>query len=699
MDRIEVLKGPQGTLFGKNTSAGVISIMTKGPSFDFGGEAEVTAGNFNAKAASASVTGPLVGDTVAGRFYVGIGKRDGFYDVAPGKGPSTVTQDADRDFWTARGQLLFLPSDKAQIRVIADYTKRDEHCCDAVQIRAGTTAAIVNALAAPGVGVAANPDPYGRLAYANRPAVQTIEDKGVSAEANIETGIGQLTSITALRGWKTESGLDTDFSGADIIYRNAPDHFTQFQTFSQELRLAGSTERLEWLVGGFFADEKLDTGTNFLAGADFERFFSLLLSQGANPNFVSILLGRPAGTSYPMGSGQFDRNAQRAKTVALFTNNTVHVTDAFDVTFGLRWTSDDKSLATHQTISNDGIGCATAKQRQASGAWTAIGIPAASQGTILTNLCVPYFNNAFAGRATQQKMDDQKWSGTLKASYRWSPEVMTYASAARGYKGGGFNLDRTQSSNGTPSGAPGLTPIFDTSFAPEMVDSYEIGAKTTLADRKLLLNATVFHQTYTDFQLNAFLGVSFQVVSVPEVTSKGVDADFLWFTPVEGLRIQGGVTYADTRYGDDKVPNDATNGNALLPGNHLSFAPEWSASSSLTYEHGVFDDLTARFNIGAKYMSKFNTGSDLLPRKEQKAFTVVNARVGLGAKDERWMLELWAQNLFDKNYYQVAFNGPLQGASGLSAANAVYNPAADTLTYNAFLGAPRTYGATLRAKF
>lgn len=699
LERIEVLKGPQGTLFGKNTSAGVINVITKGPSFEFGAEGELTVGDYGAYGGSVAVTGPLVADKAAARVYFAARKRDGFLDVKTGNGPSGDDDNYDQNFWTARGQLLVTPSEALSIKFSADYTDRDEKCCDAVQIRSGTTAAIVNALAAPGVGVAVPANPGARVAYANRPAVQEIVDGGVAMEVNADLSFGVLTSITAYRHWKANSGLDTDFSGADIIYRNARDHFVEFGTFSQELRLAGETGKLNWLVGAFYADETLDNRTNFLSGASFERYLSLLLSQGANPNFVSILNGRPAGTSYAGGAGQFDRYHQRAKTLALFTNNTWHVTDQFDVTLGLRWTTEDKDLESLQSNSDGGVGCATAKQRFAGGAWTAIGIPAASQGTILTNMCLPYFNNAFNQRRDHQSSDENEWTGTIKAAYRWSPQVMTYASYARGYKGGGFNLDRTQSSNGLQSGGPGLTPIHDTSFPAEFVDSYELGIKNTLLDRSLLLNATLFHQTFTDFQLNAFLGVSFQVRPIPEVVSKGADVDLLWFTPIEGLTVQGGLTYADTRYGDDKVPNDATNGNALLPGSRLSYAPEWSSSASVGYERPVSDTLEMRFNVGAKYMSDYNTGSDLLPIKLQKAYTLVNARVSLGDQDERWTVEVWANNLFDKDYYQVAFNGPLQGASGLSATNAVYNPALDTLTYDAIFGAPRTFGATLRAKF
>jgi iron complex outermembrane receptor protein len=703
MERIEVLKGPQGTLFGKSTSAGVINIVTKEPEFGFGANAEATIGNYNAHGLAASVTGPLFGtETLAARLYVAARERDGYNDVITGKGPSDRDEDADQGFYTVRGQLLFVPDDKSTFKIIADYTKRDENCCGAVQIRTGPTAAVLGLLNG-GPALASPADPYERVAYSNRGAPSSVEDKGVSLEGKIDTPFGEITSISAIRNWRTDNGQDSDFTTADLAYRvKDGSNYAEFTTYSQEIRLAGQTERFDWLVGAFLADERLDNKANFLYGNNYEQYMGRLLSAGVAPggvaNFVALLLNRAPNTSYVGGQGLHDSYKQRATTVAGFTNNTWHVTDAFDITAGLRYSIDDKTLDTYQTTSDGGVACATALSP--AGQLRIAGIVgAANAPTVIGNLCLPWANPLFNGRGTTQKHKDKEWSGTLKASYRFSPEVFSYASYARGYKGGGFNLDRTQSSNGLPTGGPGVVPINDTSFPAEFVDSYELGLKNTLFDRTVLFNITGFYQKFSDFQLNTFLGTSFAVRSVEEVTSKGVDVDFMWFTPVRGLSLQSGLSYAKTEYGDTPVANDATNALALLPGSQMSLAPEWSASGSLTYDRPISATLKARFNIGAKYSSDYNTGSDLFPPKVQKDFTVVNARIALGAQDDKWAVELWAQNLFDEEYAQVAFNGFLQGSSGLSATNKIYNPAADTITYDAFLGAPRTFGLTLRAKY
>ena len=704
MERIEVLKGPQGTLFGKNTSAGVINVMTKEPEFGFGANGELTFGNYGAKGAAASVTGPLYEDKLAGRLYVAARKRDGYNDVITGNGPSKRDQDADQNFYTVRGQLLFVPDDRATFRVIADYSRRDENCCGAVQIRTGPTAALLAAVSGQAAPVAATADPFKRVAYSNRGAPAKIEDKGVSLQGDLDLPFGSLTSISAIRNWRTDNGQDSDFSTADITYRNKDGtNYSEFTTYSQELRLAGRSDKFDWLVGAFLADERLENRANFYYGNDYEQYLGRLLSRSAAnptgiPNFIALLLNRAPNTSFAGGQGLKDRYDQRATTIALFTNDTWHVTDAFEITAGLRYTSEKKKLDTYQTNTDGGVACGTALSAAGQARIASI-VGAAATPTIIGNLCLPWANALFNGRGTKQERTDKEWSGTIKASYRFSPEVFSYASFARGYKGGGFNLDRTQSSNGLPSGGSGVTPIYDTSFPAEFVDSYEIGLKNTLFNRTVLFNVSVFQQKFTDFQLNTFLGTSFVVRSIPEVKSKGVDADFLWFTPIHGLTVQSGFTYADTKYGKQAIPNDPGNALALLPGSRLSLAPKYSTSGSLTYETPVGDNMKARFNIGAKYSSSYNTGSDLFPPKVQKSYTVVNGRVGLGSADERWTMELWAQNLLNEKYMQVAFNGPLQGSSGLSATQSTYNAALDTITYDAFLGAPRTYGVTLRSRF
>lgn len=712
IERIEVLKGPQGTVFGKNTSAGVINVITKRPHHETEVQGELTVGNYNAVGVSGSLNTPL-GENAAFRVYGAKRKRDGFTDVRTGAGPRVETEDGDQNFHTLRGQLLFEPTDTLDINLSADFTSREENCCVGLTTVRGATAAIIDGLS-PDEGVAPVADPFARVAYSNRSTEQDIKDKGVAAEVNWITPWfdgATLTSITAWRDWGSINGLDFDFSSADLLFRNAEEDesFTGFETLSQEFRLTGSTDRIDWMFGAFYSDEDLDRNETYRIGNGYEPYLSVALLSMINPAlgrspaaplFLSQASGRPFGTAFA-GFGANDVYRQNAKSAALFTNNTWHVTDALDLTLGLRYTREDKELDSSYSNPNGSPGCSAmlgpGGQARVAQALLARGVPAAALPQVIPQVigfsCLPWANPLHNGRVTHQESEEKEWSGTLKVAYRFNDHVMGYVSGARGYKAGGFNLDRVQSNTGLSSGGSGILPVNDTSFPGEFVDSYELGAKTTWADGNLLANATLFHQTYEDFQLNSFLGTSFVVRSIPEVVSKGIDTELLW-QATKGLMVQGGVTYADTRYGDDIPGGDfvaPTGALYKLPGSRVSFAPYWSAAGSATYELNVGDSLVTRFNLGAKYMSDYNTGSDKDVEKAQDAYTVWNARIGFGARNNRWMVELWGMNLTDEEYVQVGFDAPLQNVSPV--------PGNAFNSFNAFLGAPRTYGMTLRITY
>ncbi|WP_297800057.1 TonB-dependent receptor [uncultured Brevundimonas sp.] len=724
LSRIEILKGPQGTLFGKNTSAGVINILSEAPSFTPGFNLEATAGNYGAWGVTGSVTGPI-SENIAGRLYLGTRKRDGFYDVVTGAGPRQETDDQNQDFWTARGQLLILPSEDVSIRLIADYTKRDEYCCVAVQNRVGPTYAIVQALggqiAAPVAGF--GEVPFTRQAYSNRGTGQTMEDMGLSAEVNVDINSwnATLTSLTSWRAWEGINGMDLDYSTLDNMYReNNGGYGYSLDNITQEFRLAGATDRLDWLVGAFATREQIRRDDSYYYGAHYTPFLSMLLSSslsaatnGAIPISPSLIgcisapgataayiggcaagLVAPTGPGYAPGHGVQDLYTQTTQSFAVFTNNTWRVTDQFDLTLGLRYTMDEKKLTGLQrNMGTNGATCAGAMSNAA--ALTGLIGPAAS--TIIGNLCLPWANPFYNNRTINESYDDGELSGTFKASYKFNDSVMLYGSYAKGYKSFGYNMDRVQT---------GVTPSNSLLFPSETVDSYEIGLKNTLFNRKVLLNITYFDQTFEDFQLNTFLGTAFVVESIPELTSRGVDADFAWFTPVEGLVLSGGVTYADTKYSNFTAADLFNPGNfpqlSLLPGARASFAPEWSATASVAFDRAVGNGLRVGFNLSGKYMTEYNTGSDLLPYKMQDAFGVLNGRVSIGSEDEKWTLELWGQNLTDTEYKQVAINQPLMGSAFQTTVQpngTFYNPALDTQTYASFLGAPRTYGLTLRLRY
>ncbi|MEQ1607765.1 MAG: TonB-dependent receptor [Hyphomonadaceae bacterium] len=697
LERVEVLKGPQGTLFGKNASAGVINVITAAPDFDgFHTMAEFTGGNYGALGGSVSVNTPIIDDVLAGRLFVAKRTRDGFMDVGVGPGPRTKREDNDLDYYTIRGQLLAEPTQNLTARLIVDYTSRDETCCSATQLFVGQSAssraAFINQVRPGSIDTTATP--FDRRALSNRSTRQDIVDEGMSLQLDYDLNDDvQLTSITAMRNWRMINGQDSDFTAADLVYR--PDdgtNLSKFGQFSQELRAAGEAGQLSWLIGGFYSQEDVISGSTLLSGEDFYDYFARLVLGGA-PGQIGLV----EGAVMQPATGQRDMYDQDGESYAIFTENTWNFTDDLGVTLGLRWTRDEKTLRSLYTTTgsscDQGEAAYPAVVAQLVGLGLTLAQAQARAGQGVGGMCLNQLNNDFdALGVTTQNRSEEAITGTARIKYNVSPDTMVYAGYARGFKSGGFNLDREGVTIITQTG-PNFAADPDTSFRGEYVDAFEIGSKNTLFNNDVTLNFAVFHQTYEDFQLNTFAGTAFVVETLPEVVSKGVDADFAWYTPLSGLTLQGGVTYADTKISNFTAAdlNNPGRFNSVrrLPGATLSFAPEWSGSIAATYEQPVGDTMMMRANLSAKYMSEYNTGSDLHPSKLQEAYTVVNGRIGLGAVNNLWNVELWGQNLFDEDYLQVGFNGPFQIDENNDSVS----------VYDAFLGAPRTYGVTLRTGF
>jgi iron complex outermembrane recepter protein len=686
IDRIEVLEGPQGELFGKNNDAGVINIVTQRPSRTFGVTGEITGGNFDDREVRGSITGP-VGDSSAFRLYAAYQKRDGFLNVDTGPGPNTDDAANDRNFYTVRGQFLVAPSSDVSLLIIGDFTRRNEVCCQATPSSPGPWAPIINALATvPQLG--GNPsglpfptapsNPFNRQSFANWPISQQIWDRGVSGQLDWTLGAATLTSITAWRDNTVNAGNDPDYTQVGLVQEPANGNVTDFKQFSEELRLAGKTERLNWLLGGFFDSEILGNTSTILADNDFDLYLggvSTAAIPGNPPNFLLVpeLTGNAPGSTFIPGvSGQSDTYRQTEKSYAFFTNETFSLTDRLDLTAGLRYTHEKKDESASYVNPDGGLACLQIAQPKFAPPTPYV------QALLLGYGCATPFNFLFNGITHDQSLSEDDVNGTVKLSYRFTPDVMAYASWGNGTKAGGFNLARV-------TDGVDLNPILDTEFPRETVNSYEVGLKSELAQHTVRLNAAVFDQKYDNFQLNTFTGIVFVVSSVKNVESKGAELSLDWLTPLSGLKLSGGVVYADTQITSfgDSLPLFA----ADRLNNRLSFAPLWSGVVSLAYEVPLSQTLALRISADEKYSSSYNTGSDLDPLKIQGSYGILNARIGIGAPDGKWSFEVWGQNLADKGYFQVAFDAPFQGIPGV--ANQI----------DSFVGDPRTFGATVRVKF
>jgi iron complex outermembrane receptor protein len=777
LDRIEVLRGPQGTLFGRNTSAGLISIITAKPRFTPEASGQIDVGNFSFRRLQGSVTGP-VSDAIALRLDGVWDKRDGFLkDVISGRDVN------DRNRWMLRGQALFQPNANLTFRLIADYSKQNEECCaapylpahDTVSNGSGGVTELPSSIAAleRSLGAVIEDDPFARKVSITpgRSYRSDVKDGGISGELVYDFGGAELTSLTAYRFNSYVGGQDADFNNLDILYRDDNGGLAnKFKTFSQELRLQGNTwnNRLDWLIGAYFADERLTRRDNLSVGNDADLYFGSLVRASSPllagfPGFnllnpfaqgfaLQQLATNPAFAAVPAGFRPFVANAvasqvvntplsnqttddvfkQNGKNYAIFTHNIFKITDQLSLTLGARYTIDKKRLSANlnsTSVCADYIANIVRLQTLAAtaganpggngGLNAAIaGLANALASQVLTPLGqAPCILNSVNGDFSGGRNKEDKLSGTVVLSYKPRDRLLTYASYSRGYKGGGFNLDRA----GLNQNAPDLN---DLRFRPEINNAFEIGAKYN--GRGVDVNLAIFHEAFRDFQLNTFNGINFVVENINSCSKSlnGADTDndpatgacdgklrsgvvsqgfeLEAFTrPIRNVQWNAGLVMADTKYrhnlvGADGVP--LTNALFQLPGRQISNAPKWTATTSLAWTPPIGGSgMRGLIYADARYMSKFNTGSDLDIEKTQKAFTLFNARVGIHGPDDAWGVEFWGQNVFDKHYIQVGFDAPVQGSGTTRAVEAGFIPAATQL-YGAFLGEPRTFGLTLRAK-
>jgi iron complex outermembrane receptor protein len=802
IDRIEVQRGPQGTLGGRNSSAGLISIYSAKPSDTFGMTAEATYGNYNFWRLGGSITGPLA-DGLSARIDGVWVKRDGFY-----RDRTNNTDVNDRDRYFLRGQLLFEPSDNVTLRLIADYTFRDEKCCAATFIdnsvnpsignlnnpaapllQPGATPArvndggnnIINVLRDLGQPLASFSQGYSRdiSVSPGRSFRGKTKDYGFSGQIDIDLGGANLTSITGYREYRSSQAGDLDYGAVDILYRGEnDDSYRQFHTFTQELRLNGEAfdGKLDWLVGGFYANERLTLNENLRFGNQYGRFATCRIVSGSglasfysptDPFCISsaaatAVLGGAAGASAPDIIAGFrtldgindrgsilDSYKQKGENWAVFTHNIVHLTDRLDLTLGLRYTHDSKKLTA--SFTNDNVGCTTAQALLLDDLQTTTAGTAAQNATaralaagIIGLSCQGNSTAELNGVSINNKRSEDEWTGTAILSYKATDDLLLYGSFARGYKAGGFNLDRSALKLpvlpfGGQAGTQALVGAL--SFDPELVDSYELGAK--YATGPFSLSASLFRSEFKNFQLNTFNGTVFIVQNIngcksdlgnsdrdqskfvgganynaaaaatgacPSgdvswgVRSQGVELEAS-LVPARDFRVTAGLTYARTKYRADLVGNKAgaplDQSLRLLPGDNMSNAPEFVATASMAWTPELGSSgLSGLVYIDGRMTGDYNTGSDLFPQKEQDGFAIVNARVGVRGRDEAWGLEFWAQNVFNKQYAQVAFNSPFQeGATSPNAAFADAQYPGGRQIFSQFLAEPRTYGVTVRGKF
>ena len=637
IERVEVLRGPQSTLFGNSSPAGVINFVTKSPAFAFEGDVSATYGNFNRLQFAGSVSGPVVDDVVAVRISGFSNDRDGYLE-------NLVGQDRnDQNSWGVRAKVLIEPTALGSILLTYERGEADEVCCSPVtdnvsQATLDRFAQASTPFPFRGTGV---PFPGNQLEgqVVSIDGDQRFESRTEVYQMDIELDLGPLTmtSISSYRTYFSEADVDIDFSPLDLFqFRNV----TRDQTLlSQELRFASNgSGPLNYLFGGYFFEKDVveDSGDGLIVNP---------VLAGPFGNFV-------AATS-PSGSDITNRN------YAVFADATYAVTDRLKITGGLRYNYDEKEIS------------AFASRLRLNGT------PLSPTQTI---------------PAAFQERSGGQLTGRAVVQYDVTDNANVYASYTRGYKAFGINDDANLLRN-----VPGASFFFDS----EDVDNYELGFKASIPAYRAAVSLVLFNTKYSNFQsLSSFTdsnnNLRFFLQNAASLTSRGAELDFA-VEPVEGLTFNGSATYLDATF--DSFPNAQGPGGPVdLTGERLRDAPEFSASLSSQYTQPIGTSLEAFIRGDVFYRSSVFTDQNLDPLQAQDAFAKINARIGFGRADGLWQLEFWGRNLTDKITFGRAGN-PLFGALNGLLPFAGIPPFPTDDARIKFVSDPRTYGVTLRSRF
>ncbi|MEP3225453.1 MAG: TonB-dependent receptor [Parasphingorhabdus sp.] len=721
VERVEVLRGPQGTLFGRNTSAGALNITNVRPDLnEFGGFANATYGNFDLVNVQGAVNLPIVQDSVALRVTGAYRQQDGTLDVLDRNG-TDIGSTNDVDQFLIRAQLGFESSGGIEGRLIGDYSRSTSSCCGAVELLQGTVET-GGGFAAVGLGARGgqstpiftdNPNDQStitdiledRVTTASFLPVAEVDQWGITGEITVPIGdTVDAIFIASYRQFDSTENYDSDFTGLDIF--DIDDLSTSIDTFTAELRFQGELfdGRLNWLVGGFYSDETIDSSTTASLGADYDALAGALFGGAAGPAPLALFSGQT-----PNGISNTNNFEQDSESYSIFTHNSFEIADGLELTAGLRYSNESKTGGFSQSAVNNPV-CSAIISNVGLGVVPPGAAPAPPLGTALGNGLFGLGCFAFTAPANLPTagaiptpvtfagttFDDDEFIYTLKASYEFAAPINIYASFTHGYKSGGINLDSTAAIAGA-----------DPTFASEEVDAYEIGLKAKFLDGAVTFNLAGFHEEFSNFQVLEFTGAQFETFNVPTALSTGVEIESV-IRPTDGLTINAGLTWTDARY-----PNDCDDGDALAPvnvqglcGNSLTNAPELVAILGATYTQDFSDNLNWFVNGQIRTESDRRTSTQAiilpnaaaiaaagsipaaidnaspLPFDVQDGNIKINLRAGLGSQDKSWGIEAWVQNLTNEVTRGVTFNTVLRGTSR-----------------SAFIQQPRTFGVTLRGAF
>ncbi|WP_316634396.1 TonB-dependent receptor [uncultured Flavobacterium sp.] len=642
INQIEVLRGPQGSLFGKNTTSGAFNITTRKPSFTSGADFEVSYGNFNFLQAKASVTGAL-SSKLAGRLSFSGTQRDGLIDnVATGRPTNTLNNQG------IRGQLLYTPSENTNIILAADITtQRPDGYAQVVAGVAPTQRAGYRQFDAiikdlnyqlPSLNA------FDRKIDHDTPWRSNQDMGGISLNIDTKIGNGTLTSTTAWRFWNWDPSNDRDFTGLQVLAKSQnPTRQTQF---TQEVRYAGQlTSKISGVVGVFFIDQTSQTNGTEESGTAQWRF-----AQSTTSN-----LWKTPGLFEGYGIKTDARI--RSSSAAVFGQLDWAITDRLHILPGLRYNFDKKDAHYSRT--------------------TYGGLQTTDPALLALKKSV-YSDQAFASNT-----DNTDFSGNLTLTYKASDKINAYATYAKSYKPVGVNVA------GLPTDAKGQ-PLLDLAvIKPEKVNHYEIGVKTS-PFRNSVFNLAFFNTEIKDFQTNvqaAELGVNRgYLANADKVRVRGAELDAS-FVVTRNLTINGAATYTEgtyVKFTNAPLPLEETGAPVAykdVSGTDLPGASRWAGSlgGELSDDAKFFGNKGKVFLAVDSYArSEFSSSPSASKYLVVPGYALFNARLGFRAS-EGLSIHFWGRNLFNKDYYEQLL--PAGGNTG---------------QYAGVIGDQRTYGITLK---
>ena len=689
IQRVEVLRGPQSTLFGKNASAGIISIVTKAPQYEFGGGVEVSYGNYDAIVLRANVTGPI-SQNLAVAVEGNYNKRDGYINVV-----NRGTTSNDRDRYGVRGQILWEPSEAVKVRLIADYDKIDEICCGVANVVSGPATPAVNGSAG---GVSLNPNqPFSHNVFQNFDSVNKIKNYGFSGQIDWDlTDELSLTSISAYRAVRSFTNQDSDFTSADLIGDNRAQ--TAINTYTQELRVASDFDGpLNFLLGGFYFKENIDLASQLLFGNNFRTYANFLTggAYGGNEALIRALNGLPAATPTTQfgaaGQGRFENFDYKDTAYSIFGQLDFEVVDGFTLTGGFNYTKDKKTVSSNnsttdvfsridlvQTGANAGF--LPAARAQPCGGTTVInGVNCnAFLGLRPLQFLPPFLN--FPNSVESGKTSDSDLSYTIRANYKFDERISGYVTYATGFKATSFNLSTDSRPfpadfiPGSPAQSPAPAPsairtaglavnnlTAGTRFAgPEDAVVYELGLKGQFPG--FGFNLAVFKQVLKGFQSNVFTGTGFVLGNAEKQSTKGLEIDAT-ISPTRGLNFTASYTYLDPKF-DTFTGGSAFNaGNNIVPTNLTGRVPTGIS------KHSVAVGGTYKIEVGGGNQLILHTDYALnsayqiaqgLPYKA--GIESLNASIAF-ALENGLEISVWGRNLTEPQYNPVIFASVAQSGS------------------------------------